>query len=106
METIEGKTRRPTGEARTVDELLLREHARALAGLDRSLDGLRAELEAALERSPVARHPVLACAAAIALGVLGAPLLLRGLGLVLRPLGPAAELALKLAPGLVRNRLW
>ena len=106
MDTTQGNGRRRAREPRTVEELLLRERERALAGLDRSLNGLRAELVEAFERSPVARHPLLSCAAALVLGVVGAPLVLRGLGLALRPFGPAAELALKLAPGLARNRLW
>jgi len=97
-----------TTNARTVEELLEAERARALAGLSRSLGDLGTELGDAVERSPLARHPALAGGAALVLGVLGAPMIARALGPSLRLLGATAERALMLAPlalGLSRHRL-
>lgn len=93
-------------EPRTVEELLDLEQARALAGLAHGLRGLGTELGDALRRTPVGRHPLLTGAAAAALGLLAAPLLVRGAGSALRLAGAAgAGAAPGFALGLLRKRL-
>ena len=88
-----GERRRPA----TVAEFLEQEQARALEGLGRSLEGLGTELSRALGRSPVVRHPMLAGATALTLGLASAPAILRGVGPTLALMGSATERVLSLA---------
>ena len=103
------KAARHVRRARTVEELLRAEQARALAGLTCSIEGLGTELSEALGRSPAARHPLLAGSVALLLGLAGAPGLARGFGRAMSVFGSAADRALALAAlalGMSRRRLW
>lgn len=86
-------------EPRTPEELLEQAQRRALSGLGRSLDGLGLELSHALEASPAGRHPLLAGGAALALGILIGPAVVRGLGTGLRSVATSAERVLLLLLG-------
>lgn len=98
--------RTPAAPARTVEQLLEREQALALAGLSRNLGDLGAELAGAVGGSPVARHPALAGGAALLFGVLGGTTVLRGFGPILRLFGATAARTLPLAFGLTRGRFF